>query len=220
MFNSPRAKAILTNQSGSISILIALGVVSVGALLVFQLSSSFQTVNRLQTAQKSRGNIDVAMQRLGLTIKHGYDLAQTYGDCNKVGIGKKEMKTIKVNNLKICIANKKSLCVEHGEQSDTPDNLCLSLAPEMLDWTGGSQSSGVASRQSDSIKKSENRGGKKSDLPDPLVSRNKIEIPPALNKSCDKPGDRCIRLVLCSGGETTCSLADAKATQIVRLGGS
>lgn len=207
-------KSLLHNQSGAMSVLIALAVASVGALLVFQLSSSFQIVNRLQATQKSRAGVTQAMQRLATQLKHAYDLGKIYSNCQSVD-GRVNLVRFNLDGTVLCLPHRRVLCVQNTGYGDDLDNACLSLEGEALNWRDTSMGTGGRGRTVATVSREDGNG-----------VRNRINIPSPptggdpdteLRKSCRAPAF-CVRMVLCGDGDRNCSLQEAKAVQVLRIG--
>lgn len=194
----------LRNERGSISILIALGVVSMAALVTLQMSSAYRTVHVRQTADKIRFNVSQTMQQLAMYMKQARAQALLDPTCAIAG-SSAQPRTIE--GVTFCLPNSGRYCVSIPQSSGSPIEACASSDETSLKWRSGSAASPAF--------------GVVVNRPAPAGAiTNRITIPAQTNtriwRSC--VGAECVRIALCPESNPACAPNEAIALQVIRLG--
>lgn len=199
-----------SNQKGSTSLIIVLGLAVIGTLAVLQISSSLNQVNDQHSRDKLKQSFSEPIRQIAQKIKQGFALAQMSSTCPATSSLK--FKRIVLNGAHFCAPEDEKYCVTTGSNTNSKTALCASASPTSLNWKSIGKKNRVrlitklttTSTQSDASNR-----------------RNSIVIPrPGTDpvwRSCEAPSV-CVRIALCAPGVVDCAVDDAIVSQVVRLG--
>lgn len=199
-------RKILANQNGSVSLLIAMGVACICAVMIMQMSAAYNGVHKLHSDRRELSRHSLATQKLALQIKQSYLLGKLDPTCG----AHSGLNAQKINGAVYCLPNSGKVCAQEGMIKDAM--ICLAMDPQSLSWDTPMN---TASGGSTTTKSAGTTGYAKSRV------QNQITVPAPgtspLERSCTPPAT-CLRLVVCSDSTAACTLKNADAIQTIRLG--
>ena len=198
-------RRILANQNGSLSLLVALGVASVCAVMILQMSAAYNGVHKLHSDRREHSRHSLATQKLALQIKQSYLMGKIDPTCaSQSGLSPE-----KINGTVYCLPKSGKICVQEGDERES--KICLATDPALLRWdsTQGKASESPPPKSTGSGGKGQSRVQNQIVVPAPGAS--------PLARSCQPPA-ACLRLVICAESVTTCTIKNAEAMQTIRLG--
>lgn len=198
-----KSLVIIKTQKGSVSIILAL-VLSVFALIIIaQAPGDFKALNKLHKNIKESQLVENEIYQIANLVKNSFDVGQMDSACSSTGGNAYEKKVFMGNVL--CIPKNQGLCIGSGV-----NKICVSTTVENMNWKSGSLSNVNIKKYNES----------KSSI-GASETQTRLVVPNTTNtdfwKTCSAPAI-CLRLVICSAGQTNCTLEEAQAIQTIRLG--
>lgn len=191
-----------TQERGSISVIISLIVLTVGAALIYQIPNMQKGLNTLHRQQKAS---TTSMEHLDLItekIKQKYYLAATDPSCSS-----KELTRQKISGAFFCLPKSGQTCIVLNE-FNSQSSVCAITSPPSLKWTFHTYS------PRNSPKNISNRKANRAH------TSNRITIPDKSSKiwkNCDSPTSICLRVAVCGVDVSPCRESKVVAERIIML---
>ncbi len=209
----------LNNQKGSMSLVLTIGVAAISGIVIFQMSSTFGTLNNQQNRQKSQLNSSKQLLEVSRMMKKSLTMGQLDPSCASQFDGDKFEPTI-VNGHTFCFPKTGGLC---ATDSETGQRLCVStnIAALQIPVAGTLRRPSAIEIQSDEEYGSMSQRTEQSHYSSMVSARHtRIRVPSSGNKlwrNCDGASDICLRLVICEDDSTDCEMHGGERFQVINL---